>query len=216
MGVGEKLSETSLRAIQSFIETNLVVRKKKEDTPHIMGSISPQPESARSESARSESAPKNENIARRMASSPPPSAIPKSRLYLMDADMAPAKRSCRNLRNVVAEVEESFSQHMMRYIRENGLKDADVYKRANLDRRLFSKIKNDVDYQPSKVTAIVLALALRMSWDETKDLLGRAGYRLTHSNKRDIIVEFYIEEGNYDLYAINDALLHFDQQLLWE
>ena len=199
MGVGEKLNETSLRAIQSFIETNLVVRKKKEDTPHIMGSISPRPESAKSEFA-----PKNENIS------------PRSRLYLMDADMAPAKRSCRNLRNVVAEVEESFSQHMMRYIRENGLKDADVYKRANLDRRLFSKIKNDVDYQPSKVTAIVLALALRMSWDETKDLLGRAGYRLTHSSKRDIIVEFYIEEGNYDLYAINDALLHFDQQLLWE
>ncbi|MCH3915552.1 MAG: hypothetical protein LKE29_09895 [Acidaminococcaceae bacterium] len=121
----------------------------------------------------------------------------------------------RNLRDVVSEVEESFSQHLMRYIREHGLRDADVYKKANIDRKLFSKIKNEVEYKPSKVTALVLALALEMNLDETKDLIGRAGYALSHSDKRDLIIEYYIKLGDYDLYEINEALLHFNQQMLW-
>lgn len=127
-----------------------------------------------------------------------------------------SKAPSRKLEDVVKEVEETFSQHLMRYIKEHGLKDVDVYKKANMDRKLFSKIKNDEKYRPSKTTALVLALALEMNSDETRDLLKRAGFALSHSSKQDIIVEYYINNGVYDLYEINEALLHFDEPLLWE
>ena len=111
---------------------------------------------------------------------------------------------------LIAQREESFSKSLLRLIDEKGMTDPQDYKRANLDRKLFSKIRIQKDYRPSKTTAIALELNL----DELKVLIGRAGYALTHASKLDIIVEYFLSQGIYDLFQINEVLFAFDQPLL--
>lgn len=107
-----------------------------------------------------------------------------------------------------------FKDTLLEYIDRTGKKDSEIYKKANLDRRLFSKIMNVQGYNPSKPTAIAFAIALELNLDETKDLIGRAGYTLSQASTFDRIIEFFILEGNYDIYEINEALFYFDQSLL--
>ena len=107
-----------------------------------------------------------------------------------------------------------FGETLLKYIDRTGKKDSEIYKRANVDRKLFSKIRNNPNYNPSKPTAIAFAIALELSLEETQDLIGRAGYSLSHASTFDRIIEYYIINGNYNIYEINEALFYFDQSLL--
>lgn len=157
----------------------------------------------------------------------PPSARKESAAEARDAAPAPSERCSdtgalpplgssapgRTLEEAVLHLDESFSELLLRYIDRKGMTDVEVYKRANLDRKHFSKLRKS-SYRPGKQTAVALAIALRLNLDETTDLLARAGYALSPSSRADVIVRFFIEEGNYDIFAVNEALFSFGEKLL--
>ena len=119
-----------------------------------------------------------------------------------------------SLEDMLRQEDAGFTETLLKLIDKTGKKDSEIYKKANISKQHFSKIRNDPDYRPTKPTAIALALALELNLKETKDLIGRAGYALTNSSKFDLIIRYFIEQGNYNIVEINIALYEFDQSLL--
>ena len=142
-----------------------------------------------------------------------PAAKGKSAPDLLQAKSVASKKP-RSLSDLLEEADDTFSEALLRLIDAKGKKDPEIYKRANVDRKHFAKIRKNPNYQPSKATALALAIALELNLDETKDFIGRAGYAISHSSKTDIIVEYFIEREEYDIFTINETLFAFGQPCL--
>ena len=136
----------------------------------------------------------------------------EEREYRMEtgAPLTPPGRR-RKLADVIKEAGETFQERLFRLIDERGLTDPQVYRKANVDRKLFSKIRCDVDYKPKKQTAIALGIALELNLDEMKDLLARAGYALSPSDRYDLIIRYCLENQIYDIYDINAMMFDFGE-----
>ena len=136
-----------------------------------------------------------------------PAAAP-SQAYGMGSAMP------KDLDDVLRHIDAGFSETLLKLIDLSGEKDSTIYKRANVDRRLFSKIRSNPDYKPSKATAVAFAIALRLNVEETNDLIGRAGYVLSHSSEADLTAECFIRNRIYDIGKLNEVLYARDLPLL--
>lgn len=133
---------------------------------------------------------------------------------LMSESLAPSMAASASIEDLVGNLDEPFSQALMRLIDSIGKKDSEIYRRANIDRRLFSKIRSNKNYAPSKPSVFAFAIALELDINQTSDLLERAGFALSHSRKFDVIVEYFIQSRKYDVFEINEVLFSYDQPLL--
>ena len=127
-----------------------------------------------------------------------------------------SQRLRKRLDFLFAHMEDSFTDRLWKIIKAKGMSDVEVYKKANLDRRLFSKIRSEKSYKPSKGTAIALGIALELTEDEFEDLLKRAGFALSNCNKEDVIVNYFIEHRQYDVATINEVLVYYGFPTLGE
>ena len=184
-----RLSEKLFQKVASYIDLHYVQEKEKVEYRWVEAAACPP------------TARRRRNLEERL---PCPQAA---------APMAmPAKTM--SLTEILAQEDAGFSETLLKLIDKSGKKDSEIYKKANLSKQHFSKIRNNPNYKPTKQTAIALALALELDLEQTKDLIGRAGYALSNSSKFDLIIRYFIEQKNYNVVEINIALYEFDQSLL--
>ena len=119
-----------------------------------------------------------------------------------------------DLTTFLKKKDASFAVTLVSLIEHSGKKNSEIYKKANVDKKLFSKIINNVNYHPAKQTAIAFAIALGLNLEQTNDLIGRAGYSLTHASKFDLVIEYFILKKNYNIFEINEVLFELDLPLL--
>lgn len=126
-------------------------------------------------------------------------------------EMSQTMATNRNIDDLMNQMEETFSERLLRLIDERGMTDSEAYTKAYVDRRHFSKIRKDVNYAPNKKTVLAFTIALELSLDEAKDLLRSAGFALSRSSKTDIIVAYFLQNKIYDMFEINDVLYAYGQ-----
>lgn len=210
-----RLGETRYHSIQAFIDDAYAKARERERSSRlaelaIQLTQESQASARREPKAAPASRPKAPPFFRPKASrEPEPEELEEEEAAETAPYAAPSA-----LERFIERAGESFTQALLRLIDERGLTDPQVYQRANLDRRLFSKIRSNPQYRPSKNTALALAVALRLNLDQTQDLLRRAGYALSPSSRFDLIVEYFIREENYNIFEINEALFAFEESLL--
>lgn len=129
--------------------------------------------------------------------------------------MAVMSETSQKLDNLIGNMDDTFSQRLLHIIDERGIKDSEVYSKAHIDRRHFSKIRNDVNYMPNKRTVLAFAIALELSVEEADDLLRCAGFSFTRSSKTDIIIMYFLQNKIYDMFELNDVLDAYDQPVFW-
>ena len=189
-----KLSEQLFRGVASYIDEHYVDTCRRE----MYGAADKLRPDRRREAAVCEAAVLRESMPCA------PMAAPKTA----------SKPKATSLEDMLKQADAGFTETLLKLIDQSGKKDSEIYKKALLTKQHFSKIRNNPNYKPTKPTAIALALALELDLDATKDLIGRAGYALSNSSKFDLIIRYFIEQGNFNVVEINMALYEFDQPLL--
>ena len=191
-----QLSEKLFHSVASYIDQNYVDMREWE-------LYDPEAEALRRVRRRPRYASRGEREACAMEAVCENSSIPM-----------PMAAKAMSLEDALKAADIGFSEALLQLIDKSGKKDSEIYKKANISKQHFSKIKNNPQYKPSKATALALAIALELDVDQTRELIGRAGFALTNSSKQDLIVKYFIERKQYNIIQINIALYEFDQGLL--
>lgn len=197
------LSEKLFKSVSSYIDENYIRSKTLDEygTEIVYG---PRLETRRIREQLKQSEQIREDIC-------PPQSYKECLAMSADAEVTMDSDDWGQL---LKNLDAGFSETLLQLIDRTGKKDSVIYKKANVDRKLFSKIRNNMDYKPSKTTALAFAFALELDVDETKDFIGRAGFALSHSSKFDVIVEYFLVNRKYDVFELNEVLFAFDQPLI--